>query len=160
AQLALGSATVHAIEMVGLANRPYPPANVKINGEYWPDLVRGNINLSWAHRNRLQQTGGDFIGWFEAGVVLELGVTYQINLYNANNEVQVSKTTASNSIVIDQEEFTALNVRLEIVALRDGFQCVQKFEHSFVVESALNQLKFTDNYVRPVGNNVILKFKD
>lgn len=160
AQLALGSATAHAIEMVGLANQPYPPANVKINGEYWPDLVRGNINLSWAHRNRLQQTGGDFIGWFEAGVVLELGVTYQINLYNVNNEVLVSKTTASNSIVIDQEEFTALNVRLEIVALRDGFQCVQKFEHSFVVESALNQLKFTDNYVRPVGNNVILKFKD
>ncbi|MNR87056.1 hypothetical protein D3C72_179170 [compost metagenome] len=146
--------------MAGLANRPYPPANVKINNEYWPDLVRGNINLSWAHRNRLQQTGGDFIGWFEAGVVLELGVTYQINLYNANNEVLVSKTTASNSIVIDQEEFTALNVRLEIVALRDGFQCVQKFEHSFAVESALNQLKFTDHYVRPIGNNVILKFEE
>lgn len=158
--LALSAATEHQITLNGLMNRPYPPANVKINGEYWPSLVRGNINLSWSHRNRLQQTGGPHVGWFDSDVTVETGVSYIVNLYNSANELLVTKTTSSNSIVINQDEFTALNVRLEIISIRDNYECYQKFVHEFAVESAMNQLKFTTPYTRPIGNNVVLKFEE
>lgn len=158
--LALSAATERQITLSGLMNRPYPPANVKINGEYWPSFVRGNINLSWSHRNRLQQTGGPHVGWFDSDVTVETGVSYIVNLYNSVNELLVTKTTTSNSIVINQDEFTALNVRLEIISIRDNYECYQKFVHEFAVESAVNQLKFESGYVRPAGNNIVLKFEE
>lgn len=71
AQLAIGSATVHTIEMVGLANRPYPPANVQINSTYWPAYFEDDFTLTWSDRNRLQQTGGVPLGYFESGIALE-----------------------------------------------------------------------------------------
>ena len=80
AQLALGAATAHTIEMVGLANRPYPPANVKINGEYWPTEIETDLVLTWVDRNRLQQTGGIPVGWYEGGVSQEDGISYVLKI--------------------------------------------------------------------------------
>lgn len=159
-QLSQLLATTHSIQLVGEAYRPYPPANVKINDEYYPLLVRGNINLSWSHRNRLQQTGGIPLSWFDGGVTAEEGTLYVVNLYNSVNDLLVTKTTELNSIIIDQDEFTALNVRLEIISVREGYECSKKFEHEFTVESVKNQLKFVAPYSRPAGRDVQLKFKE
>ncbi|WP_337992345.1 hypothetical protein [Acinetobacter lwoffii] len=149
-----------AVEIQARAIRPYPPANVKINNEYYPSLVRENINLSWVDRNRLQQTGGEILGFYDSGVTKEGGVVYVVNLYNSLNELLVTKATELNSVIIGQDEFTASNARLEIISIRDGYECFQKFVHEFTVESAVNQLKFTTPYTRPIGNNVVLKFEE
>ena len=36
--------------------RPYPPGNVKVNNVMWPTTMLGQIALTWAHRDRMQQT--------------------------------------------------------------------------------------------------------
>jgi hypothetical protein len=79
--LGLDDTEAQQVEIQARAIRPYPPANVKINGEYWPEEVQGYLELNWAHRNRLQQSGGAGIGYFDAGVTIENGVTYKLAVY-------------------------------------------------------------------------------
>lgn len=135
--LALGSATAHTIEMVGLANRPYPPANVKINGEYWPEEIETDLVLTWVDRNRLQQTGGDFLSWFDGGVAVESGVTYQLILVERDeNEVELRTQNLSlGPMNIYTFSTAAMDVNTRTIeitlrSLRDGFECAIPFMHS------------------------------
>src|SRR5690606_9790420 len=52
------------------AIKPYPPANVKFNGNHFPEtvLVASDLTVTWSHRNRVQQTGGEPLSWFESSV--------------------------------------------------------------------------------------------
>lgn len=136
-QLALGSATAHVIEMVGLANRPYPPANVKINGEYWPTEIETDLVVTWVDRNRLQQTGGEILGWFDGGVAIETNTTAQLLLtqYDENqvelatNSANVTGTnTYTFSISAMQPDTRTIEVILKTT--RDGYECIHAFIHT------------------------------
>jgi hypothetical protein len=60
---------------------PYPPAAVKINGAFVEKTNLPDFQITWRDRNRIQQTGGIPISWFEdASVTLEEGVTYKVFL--------------------------------------------------------------------------------
>ena len=137
AQLAIGAATAHTIEMVGLANRPYPPANVKINGEYWPVEIETDLVLTWVDRNRLQQTGGDFLSWFDGGVAVESGVTYQLILveHNENNIELRTQNLSLGSLNTYTFSTSAMNanthtIEMTLKSLRDGYECAAPFVHS------------------------------
>ena len=41
----IDNALVHHVKIQSRAIRPYPPANVKINGEYWAEILDDNIEL-------------------------------------------------------------------------------------------------------------------
>jgi len=45
-----------SLEMIDRAQRPYPPANFKINGTHYPAGSNGEVLVSWSHRDRTQQT--------------------------------------------------------------------------------------------------------
>lgn len=62
-------------------NLPYPPAKIRINGEYNPATVTGEITITWAHRNRLQQTVS-LLAQDDDSVTPESGVTYTIVFYS------------------------------------------------------------------------------
>lgn len=49
-------APVDALGMDARAARPLPPGRLRINGEAWPESFAGDLTVSWAHRDRLQQT--------------------------------------------------------------------------------------------------------
>ena len=127
------------IEMKARAIRPYPPANVKINGIYWPEthIITNNIVLTWAHRNRLQQTGGEIIDWYGGDVSVESGVTYSYELTSNNivlasaSNISSSTATISANILMQNKAHT-----LKLWSVRDGYESYQNFEHSFFVESA------------------------
>lgn len=155
----LADATALSVEMDARSIRPYPPANVKINDEYYPDIVSGNIILTWVHRNRIQQTGGSILGWTDSGVSVEAGVQYFAKLYKQTGELLLTKTSTSNSISFDQNEFSDTYLRLDVFSQRDGFDSYQFFSHEFIAEKLTNLLQFTDGYIRPAGNNVELKFE-
>lgn len=155
----LADATVLSVEMDARPIRPYPPANIKINDEYYPDIVSGNIILTWVHRNRIQQTGGSILGWTDSGVSVEAGVQYFAKLYKQTGELLLTKTSTSNSISFDQNEFSDTYLRLDVFSQRDGFDSYQFFSHEFIAEKLTNLLQFTDGYIRPAGNNVELKYE-
>ncbi|WP_180036393.1 MULTISPECIES: phage tail protein [unclassified Acinetobacter] len=135
AQLALASATEHSIEMVGLANRPYPPANVKINGEYYPEQITGALELTWSHRNRLQQTGGVPVGWYEPSVTLEPNVEYVLELYDAS-DVLIYTTNVGNvdSAVVDYSAVTTAVCKIRLYSVRDDIESLEAFEHTVATE--------------------------
>ncbi len=65
--------------LVGRSNRPYPPANVTIDGvAYKPSILPNEpITLFWATRNRKMAT---LVDWTAGSVQSEAGVTYDIKL--------------------------------------------------------------------------------
>ena len=123
--------------MKARAIRPYPPANVKINGEYWPKEIETDLILIWVDRNRVQQTGGEIIGWFDGGVTPESGVTYQLILVERDeNSVELRTQNLSlgslNTYTFATSAMNANTRTIEITlkSLRDGYESYQSFNHT------------------------------
>lgn len=150
-------ASGQAIEIRSRAIRPYPPANVKFNEGYYPQThtVTNNIVLTWVDRNRLQQTGGEILGFFDASVTAELGTTYSYELISENvvldsaNSIVANTVTIPASVLIQNKPHT-----LKLWSVRDGFDSYQKFEHSFFVEAASLILTATATSNGVAGNTV------
>lgn len=83
-RLGTSEAVVDSVTLQARAIRPYPPGNLKVNGSYWPATIpsTADLALTWAHRDRLQQTGGTLIGFTDGDVGPEAGVTYTLRLYD------------------------------------------------------------------------------
>ena len=124
------------VEMKARAIRPYPPANVKINGAYWPKEIETDLVLTWADRNRLQQTGGEILGWYEGNVTIEPNTQTQLTVIELDeNDIELAthnlNVTASNSYTllesVMQAETRSLHINLKTV--RDGYECANAFDH-------------------------------
>lgn len=136
--LDLEAATVLPVEMNARPIRPYPPANIKINDTYFIEsiVVSNDLVVTWVDRNRVQQTGGSILGWTDATVSKEIGVTYSIELSSEN----VVLASASG---IDANTYTFVSTllilnkphKLKLWSVRDGYECYQIFEHNFFCES-------------------------
>ena len=135
--LALGDAVNHEVEFNARAIRPYPPANVKINGEYWPIEIETDLIITWVDRNRIQQTGGEIIGWYDGGVTLENGVTYQLILIE-RDENNIELRTQNLSIgAVNTFTFatSAMHVNTRTIqiilhSLRDSYESYQAFDYT------------------------------
>ena len=109
------------------AVRPYPPGKVKINDEYFPTDQQSGIVVSWVHRNRLQQTGGEILGFEDDGVTVEDGVTYTVQLLDQAETLLFEETGITStsfeipSGYIPLEEFCFVKIK----AVRDGIDSFQ-----------------------------------
>jgi hypothetical protein len=154
----LDTATAKAIEIMALPYRPYPAANVKINDLLWPEtlLVASDLVVTWVHRNRLQQTGGVPLGFYESGITVESGVTYSLELSTVQDGVLLFEE------YIDADTFTIPEAtiipnkahKLKVWAVRDGYQSYQAYEHNFFAESASLLLIATATSNTVIGNTV------
>ncbi|USL90024.1 hypothetical protein [Vibrio phage vB_VpaS_CHI] len=74
---------------------PYPPGNVKLNGSYFPNTFTGDIILTWAHRDRLQQQ--DKLYGFTAGNIgPEAGTSYNVRIYDHDTSRLIKQETGIN----------------------------------------------------------------
>lgn len=82
--LGLLEAPTDTVELVGRMAMPYPPGNFKINAQYFPETIGGSdgLSLTWAHRDRRQQTGADYVDFTEGDIGPEAGTTYNVRIYN------------------------------------------------------------------------------
>ncbi len=80
-QLAIADAPVDSLTLFGRANLPYPPGNLKVNTVAYPDTITGALALSWAHRNRLQETTPTLYDTTYGDIGPEAGTTYTLRLY-------------------------------------------------------------------------------
>lgn len=148
---------VKKLEMNARAIRPYPPANVKINDIYYPQstVITNDLIVTWVDRNRLQQTGGEILGYFDNSVTRESGVTYSLELSSENTvihsaeNINVNTHTISSSLLIQNKAHT-----LRLWSVRDSFESYQIFEHSFFVESASLILSATVSKDKVIGSTV------
>ena len=77
--LALVTATTLSVTFTQRVLRPYPPADVKINGTSYPVAILGAYALTWKHRDRTAQT--TIISQADASIGPETGTTYTVRLY-------------------------------------------------------------------------------
>ncbi len=131
------SATGVPIEIQSRAIRPYPPANVKIGGVYYPTDVTASIVLTWVDRNRVQQTGGTILGYFDAGVTVESGVTYKLMVYaidasNVQTEFFNQNVGAVNTYTVDLSTApaTAVKFRIMLKSVRNTYESYQSFDYT------------------------------
>lgn len=149
---------VKEVEMNARATRPYPPANVKINDEYYPTKrLAGSIEISWAYRNRSQQTGGAPLGFFESDIVAEDGVTYSVVAKSLEGfELFKEENISANIYNLDTLFIASTSFILEIFSVRDGFESFQKFTHTLFIQKDGEDFIFDSSeiYVAPDANKV------
>lgn len=151
------SETGQSIEIQARAIRPYPPANVKFNGIYFPEthLITRDLVIEWVDRNRLQQTDGELLGFYDTGVTVEPVTAYSYELISEEivldsaSDITTHNTPILSSVFAPDKPHT-----LRLWSVRDGYDSYQKFEHAFFVEAASLILTTTTNGSSVVGNTV------
>lgn len=141
--LSLNDAETHIVELNSRAIRPYAAANVKINGEYWPDEVESDLVITWVDRNKLQQTGGNLLGWFDGGVTLQDGVTYRLQVFEIDAlSVETAMvdlnlgTVNSYQVDLSLSKQTTIKYRIKLYAELSSFESLFCFEH--IVKTAFS----------------------
>lgn len=126
---ALDPITISGIDITlrARAIRPYPPGNVQIAGSYYPITVLTQpFNVTWAHRDRLQQTSTVLLDFLSASVGPEAGTSYTLKVYGIDMSLVatysgLSGTSQSISgIAIPGDGF------IELYSVRDGYDSYQK----------------------------------
>jgi len=86
--LAEGGAATLTQVFTNRANRPYPPGNTEIEGEFFPLGVEqdAELNLTWAHRDRLTQLA--LVNQGDADIGPEAGVTYTVRARDQGGTVR------------------------------------------------------------------------
>lgn len=140
------------VEMVTLNSRlyrPYPAADLKVNGSYVYDLAdwTGVYTLTWVHRNRIQQQH-EPQGYTEAGLTPEPGLTYilRIGAYRLDGTalppVHEENIGLVTTVEVDLADYAmpplAAKMTVEIVAVRDGYENWSNVQLSYVVPFSQN----------------------
>ncbi len=132
--LPLDEATTQSITLNDRASRPYPPANVQINGEYYPVTVDGGIEVTWAHRDRILQTVG-LVGFTEASVGPEPGTNYVLKVYagtgTAGTLLYSNITLIGASFTVPAASITGNEIiTIELFSMRDGMESWVNYQHT------------------------------
>jgi hypothetical protein len=125
--------------LVGRQTRPYPPGRIRINGQIEPETVTGEITLSWAHRDRAQQTAVP-VRQHEGDIGPEPGVTVTVRIRNAGGEVlHLEEGIEGNTCTWTAADIAAAGVlpgealTLELTAERNGWTSWQAQVRRFVL---------------------------
>lgn len=131
-QLALADATALPVTLQQRAYRPYPPGNFQQNAtSYTLENINGAIALTWAHRDRKQQTSGTIADHTAGNIGPEAGTTYRVRGYIdsvlVHTEDDIAGTSATWTPVAD-----GAFARVEVHSKRDGVYSLQGPSHSFI----------------------------
>jgi hypothetical protein len=124
----LVDATAYQTTMDSRAIRPYPPGNLQINSLYFPTQIQDSIAITWAHRDRLQQTASHF-AYTTGDVGPEAGTTYDISVKYSDDTVLESATglTGTSFTVTNPIETIDDILTIELQTFRDGFESRDKY---------------------------------
>lgn len=100
ANLDIADATQMDLTFNQRAARPYPPANLTINGSYFPETIGGqdSLQLAWNHRDKTQQTSGTLLDFFDGDIGPEVDVSYVLELYNEENTLVRTETGLTGKV--------------------------------------------------------------
>lgn len=133
--LALASAPTQSVSMVARQHKPYPPGQLRINSQAYPDAVRGdqNITVGWTHRDRLQQTA-TLVDETAGSIGPEAGTTYTCRLLTAGGSVLVTHsglTGIGDTFTLAEMGANYGRLRIQLWSVRDGVQSLQMHDWEF-----------------------------
>ena len=117
--------------LTGRQALPYPPGRIRINGQIEPAVVAGDLTITWAHRDRTQQTAY-LVRQDEGDIGPEPGTSYSVRVRDRDGTlVRIATGIAGNTWTWDvtSAAFDAGTVgdrvTIEITAVRDGLESWQ-----------------------------------
>lgn len=99
------SAPADLLTMTGRQHKPYPPGNVRLNGQPWPDVFACAAQLTWAHRDRLTQAD-QLIPHSAGSIGPEAGVTYTLRWRDEHGALRRTHTGVTATSQTWSEEAT------------------------------------------------------
>ncbi|MEG1855672.1 MAG: phage tail protein, partial [Acinetobacter sp.] len=155
--LSLSAAPELELEFNARMIRPYPPADVKFNSNYFIESMINTSDLvvTWVDRNRLQQTGGNVLSWVDGGVTIENGTTYSIELSSESTVISTVSNMTANTHTLDKSTLLPNKMhKLKLWSVRSGYDSYQIFEHEFFVEAIEITLTATATKTNVSGSTV------
>lgn len=133
------SATAHGAEMDQRLWRPYPPGNLQVAGEHYPDSVATTgLEATWSHRDRKEQTGSDIVPQDEGDIGPEPGVEYLLEVVDLESSDVLDSLTTSGTSYEDQghqatttSESAPWHIAVRVSSQRDGLTSWQANEARF-----------------------------
>jgi len=139
--LDIADATQETVVITARQARPYPPANVKVDGVSIYSLSGENPEpvLSWSTRNRVSQED-HLVGYTEASVAPEAGTTYTIRVYTPANVLLrtvagIADLTWTYTAAMQAADSATSAVRFEVESVRDGLASWQRNSFSVALEA-------------------------
>lgn len=141
--LALDDAAEMSLELIGRQGRPYPPADVQVDGESIFNLTgeNGEPVVTWASRNRITQAD-QLVGHFDASVAGEEGTTYNIRVYNLDDpdtpirEVTgITDLTWTYDAAMQAADNPTTVIHIELESERDGLVSWQHYNFQVILKS-------------------------
>lgn len=106
-ELNIAQATQTRLITANRKERPYVPSNVRLNNQFFPAQVNGDVALNWTHRNRLTST--EQITWIEQTATAEEGTSYNIKITDANQ-----------SVLLNEQQILGQNFTWNVPKIFDG----------------------------------------
>lgn len=102
------------------AAKPYPPGQLRVNGQAWPATITGELTVSWAHRDRIIQSD-ELIDANAASVGAGTGQTYRLRIYTGttlrrtySGLIGTSKAYTTADEAADGGPFPSLRIALDV----------------------------------------------
>ncbi|HYE35515.1 phage tail protein [Methylocaldum sp.] len=132
--LAEGAAPSNSLTLDQRPARPYPPGNFQLNAARWPMAIAGPLTVSWAHRDRRQQTAG-FIKQDAGNIGPEASVTYTVKLYKEDGALAKTAAGLTGTSYAWSTESTDAgsyqgNLRATVEGVRAGLSSWQIQDHT------------------------------
>jgi phosphodiesterase/alkaline phosphatase D-like protein len=133
--------------------RPYPPAHVQINGNWYPSAVTAPISITFNHRDRVNQAD-QLIDYSAASVGPETGVTYTLRGYIG--DTLDNTVSGADDSPISWTPTDSGTARVELVSVREGIES-NVWEHTFNVSGAVAMSTTPTASVSPAGARISLR---
>lgn len=129
-------APTKSITTVGRAHKPYPPANLQINGNYYPATVTDEpIMMTWAHRDRTQQTV-DLTPYSHGNIGPEPGATYTVTVFDVTLGTLIEEVAGITATTFTSDyPFDNHQVKVSVKTVVDGRDSLYKAEHTMLVDN-------------------------
>lgn len=127
-------ATSDVVNITGRQGRPYPPANLRVNGTPYTaaTAVTGAINLLWSHRNRILQQDR-LVAHNQGTLALESGASYRVRVYKGDTQTPVRTVSDitggafTYTAAMATEDQITNSIWFELESVRDGLTSHQKY---------------------------------
>ncbi|ALN83080.1 phage tail protein [Lysobacter antibioticus] len=156
AQLDPALAPVDTVKLAQRQARPYPPGDLKLNGQRYPPSIDGDLVVSWAHRDRKLQADQS-VDHGQGSIGPEAGTTYVLRLLDdiAGSALDSPASITGTSYVAPLKG--AYRLRAEVGSTRDGLLSLQKATHSFDFKNGLLRTETGDELVSEAGDYLLIE---
>jgi len=135
-KLPIADAPEQTVLMDSRMIRPYPPGKFRINSESEPELLVGDLSLSWVHRDRTQQLEEQILDTEDTDIGPETGTTYSTEIRRVDNDNLLysdSGITTNANTITNTEIGYGGEIQVSLWSVRDSYSSWQKQVREFIL---------------------------